>query len=192
MGCSVKWPDSNRNNLVSTGKGTSHQLSGVTCSVSSNANVREDLDRYSSALPFGQCNSSNVHQPERKHSLQTAVPTSNHNLELVHCKEYLTDSRILAGSPQYNSGPEVTHSPGSLQLNAQPACISENPGNDEPPGGRPVCLSSDLTTSPLLQLESQPRSHGSRCIHAGLVSTTRVCQSTVVLDSLLCLSKVKT
>jgi len=91
---------------------------------------------------------------------------------------YLTDGRILARSSQYNSGPGVTHSPGLLQLDTQPSCISENPGNDGPPGGGPVCL-----TSSLLQLESRPRSHGNRCINAGLVSTTRVCQSTVVLDS---------
>ena len=99
----------------------------------------------------------------------------------------ISHSRTLAGSPQYNSGRGVTHSPGSLRLNAQPACISENPGNNGPSGSGPVCLSPDQTTSSLLQLESRPGSHGDRCIHAGLVSTTRVCQSSMVLDSPLSL-----
>ena len=187
LGCSVEWPDLDRRNLVSTGTGPSHQLPGVIGSVSSIASIREDLVRYSSALPFGQCNSSNIHQPERRHSLQTAVPTSNHNLELVHGKEYLCHGRTLAGSLQYNSGRGATHSPGSLRLDAQLACISENSGNSGPFGGGPVCLLPDQTTSSLLQLESRPGSHGDRCIHAELVSTTRVCQSSMVFDSPLSL-----
>ena len=75
MGCSVKQPYSDKKNLVSTGTGASHQLPGVTGSVSSIASIWEDLDGYSSALPFGQCNSSNIHQPEKRHSLQTAAIT---------------------------------------------------------------------------------------------------------------------
>ena len=51
-------------------------------------------------------------------------------------------------------------------------------------------LEVDLFASRLiltLQLESRPGSHGDRCIHAGLVSTTTVCQSSMVLDSPLSL-----
>ena len=45
-------------------------------------------------------------------------------------------------------------------------------------------FASHLTRQlPLLQLESWPRSYADRCIHAGPVSSTTVCQSTVVLDS---------
>jgi len=168
------------NGQTRTGTGASYQLSGVTGSISSIASVWEYLDRYSSALPSGQCNSSNIHQPE---SLQTAVPTSNHNLELVHCKEYFTDSRTLAGSPQYNNKPGVKHSPGITAI----GCVFQ-----ETMAPLEVDLFSSRLTRQLPHIYSWGADPEAMTTDAFMVSTTRICQSTMVFDSPLCLSKVKT
>ena len=187
LGCSAEWPDSDRRSMVSAGTGASHQLPGVASSISSLAGIWEDLDRHSGALPLGQCDGCDIHQPEGGHCLQAAVPVSNHNLELVHCEENHTHSRTPTWSPQYNSGPGVTFSPRPLRLDAQSRNISENPGNDGATEGRPVCLSPDQTTSSILQLESRSGSLGDGCIHAGLVTTAGLCQSTMVFNPSLSL-----
>ena len=173
--------------MVSTGTGASHQLPGIASSICSLAGIREDLDRHSGSLLLGQCDSCHIHQSEGRHCLQSAVPISNHNLELVHCKENHTHSRTPTGSPQYNSRPGITFCPRPLQLDAQSRNISENPGNDGAPGGGLVCLLPDQTASSVLQLESRSRSFRDRCIHAGLVTTVGLCQSTMVFNPLLSL-----
>ena len=111
----------------------------------------------------------------------------NHNLELVHCKEHLTHSGAPTWSPRCNSGPGVMLSPRLLRLDAQSRHFSENQGNDGAPGGGLVCFSPDQTTFPVLQLANRPGSHSDRCIHAGLVTTVGLCQSTMVFDSSLSL-----
>jgi len=172
-----------------SGQGRNRSTTSITWSISSIASVWEDLGRHSSVLSFRQHNGSDLYQSERGHFLQLAVPTSNHTLELVYREEYLTNGRTLAGSPQCNSRPGVMYGPRSLRLDAQSEHISENLG---PPGNGPVCLAPDQATSSLLQLESRPRSHSDRRFLAGLVPTTRVCQSTMVLDSLLSLQSIST
>ena len=173
--------------MVSSRTGASHQLPGIASSLSSLANIWEDLDRYISALPLGQCNGCDIHQPEGRHCLQSAVPISNYDLELVCCEGNHTHSRTPTGSPQYNSRPRVMFSPRPLRLDAQFRNISKNPGNDGAPGGGLVCLSPKQTTSSVLQLESRSRSLSNRCIYAGLVTTVGLCQSTMVLNPLLSL-----
>ena len=111
LGCRIEWPDQDRRHLVSTGTGTSHQLPGAVSSVPSPASIWEDLDRRSGALLLGQRDGSDIHQSQGRHCLQPSVPVSNHNLELVHCKEHLAHSGAPAWSPQCNSESGVTFNP---------------------------------------------------------------------------------
>ena len=191
LGCCAKCPDPNWGYLVSAGTGAPHQLPGAISSIPSLASVRENLGKHGGTLPLGQCDGSNIHKSEGRHSLQTVVPTSNHNLELVCCKEHLAHGGTSAGASQYNSRPGVTLSPRSLRLDAQSRHFSEDPGIDRATGSGFVCLPPDQTTSPILQLETRPGSHSDRCIPPGLVTTAGLCQPTLVFNSSLPLQSEK-
>ena len=175
LGCCAKWPDPNWRYLVSAGTGIPHQLPGAISSISSLASIRENLGKHGGTLLLGQCDGSNIHKSEGKYSLQTVVPTSTHNLELVCCKEHPAHGGTSARAPQYNSRPGVTLSPRSLRLDPQSQHFSEDPGIDRATGSAFVCLLPDQTTSLILQLESRPGSHNDRCIPLGLVTTAVLC-----------------
>ena len=182
LGSSTGWPNSNRRCLVSGGGEPPHQLSGIAGSVSSPPSLREELDGYNSPLPFRQCNCSNLYQSEGRYHLCPAVPVSNNCVDLVRFQEHHTHCRTPPGSPQHDSRSRITDTSGSLRLDAEPECISENKGGDGAPGGGLICFETNQATTPILQLESRSRSSSDGCLHAGLVTTPGLCQSTLVLD----------
>ena len=191
LGCRPERPDPNGRYLVNAGTGTPYQLSGAVSSFSSLASIREDLGKHGGTLPLGQCDGSSIHKSEGRYSLQTAVPTSNHNLELVCCKEHLAHGGTPARASQYNSRSGITLSPRSLRLDAQSRHFSEDPRIDGAPRSGFVCLPSDQTTSPILQLETRPGSHSDRCIPPGLVTTAGLCEPAVVFNPSLPLQSKK-
>ena len=70
--------------MVPRGSNSSHKLPGVACGFPSNQGIWEDLTERNSLTANGQHYSSELHKPERGHSVQSSVPFSNNDLDLVH------------------------------------------------------------------------------------------------------------
>ena len=112
---------------------------------------------------------------------------SHHNVELVHFSEHHIDSGTPPWSPQCDRRPGIAGGQGSLQLDAQPSCVSEDSGEHWSTGGGSVCLLPNKAITILLQLEGRPGSCSHRRIHAGLVSPERFHEPTLMPDQSLSL-----
>ena len=84
------------------------------------------------------------------------------------------------------------HLPGKLntradresgkRLETQPQPVSGNSENMGPFRNRSVCISPDIPTSSLRQLEARSPSHADRCLYHGLADNPRVCLPTICLN----------
>ena len=120
------------------------------------------------------------------------MPTSNNNLDLVCRAKHYSPSRASSRPTELSGRPGVQNSEGSLRLEAEAICVPSNSGSDGPSESGLICITSDKSTSSLLQLETRPRSRGNRCLHAELGSLLGVCQLTVVPDTSLPCQSEKT
>ena len=182
LGSSIEWPNSDGGYLVNTG-GAPHQLSRAAGSLLSSPGICQELDGDSNSFQFGQCNSSDIHQSEGRHRLHSAVSVGSQYLDMVHLEGHHHHSRTPPRSPQYDSRPGITYSPRPLRLDVEPRSVSEDPSEAGATGSGLIRISSDETTSPLLQLEGRPRGNSDRCLHAGLVADSELCQPTMVSNS---------
>ena len=105
-----------------------------------------------------------------------------HHVDLVCLQKHYAQRGAPLKSPQHNSRSQISVNSGSLQLDAEPEGISENERENGPLGSGPVCFSPDQATATILQLKSRSRSSSDRHLHAGLVTTLGLCQSTLVPD----------
>ena len=185
LGSGVEWSVSHRGHMVPRRSNSSHKLPGVACSLPSNQGIWEDLAERNSLTANGQHYSSELHKPERGHSVQSSVPFSDNDLDLVHGEEYHPPSRAPSRSTELTGRRGVQNSEGSLRLEAEPISVPTDRGNNGSTGSGFVCITPDKATSPLLQLEARSRSGGDGCFHAEMVDQSRVYQSPVVPDTSL-------
>ena len=129
--------------MVSRGSISPHKLPGVAGSLLGNQGFREDMAEYDSLTVSGQCHSSELHKPEREHSVENAVPTSNNNLDLVYRMEHYSPSRASSQPTELPGRPRVQNSEGSLQLEAEAICVPSNSGSDGPSGSGLICIMSE-------------------------------------------------
>jgi len=69
----------------------------------SDQGIREDLAELIRLTANGQCYGSELHKSKGGFSVQSPVPTSNNNLDLVYREEYHSPSRAFA-APIKHSG----------------------------------------------------------------------------------------
>ena len=150
-----------------------------------NQGFQEDLAKHHSLAALGKCNSSELHKPERGHSVQGPVRASNINLDLVHTAKHYPGGRAPSWPTERSSRPGVQDHKGSLRLEAETTSIPANSGSPGSSGGGPFCIAPDKSISSFLQLETRPGSGGNRCFHARLDNMPRVCQPSMVFDSSL-------
>ena len=184
-GGSAKWPVPHMRCIVSRGGNSPHKLPGVAGILLGNQGIQEDLVQYNSHAAVRQHNSSELHKPERGHSVKSFVPTSDNDLVLVYRTKYYSPSRAPSWPTEFSSRPRIQDSEGSLQLEVEAISIPSNSGNSGPSGSGPVCITPDEAASPLLQLETRPKSRSNRCLHAELGNLLGICQSSMVPDTSL-------
>ena len=123
--------------------------------------TREGLERQSSIAPSGQYKDGLTYQSQWRYNLSPAVQINHHNVDLVHFSEHYIDSRSPPRSPQCDSRPGIAGGQGSLQLDVQPSCVSEDSGEHGSTGGGSVCFLPDkaITWFPMVLelLEDYPR-----------------------------------
>ena len=132
LGSSVEWSITHRGCMISQGSISPHKLPGVAGSLLGNQGFREDMAEYHSLTASGQCHSSELHKPERGHSVESPVPTSNNNLNLVCRAKHYSPSRASSRPSELSGRPRVQNSEGSLRLEAEAICVPSNSGSDGP------------------------------------------------------------
>ena len=107
LGSSAGWSIPHRGGMVSRGGNSTHKLSGVAGSLPGNQGFREDMAEYHSLTASGQCYSSELHKPERGHSVKSFVPTSDNDLDLVCRAKHYSSSRAPSRPTEFPGRPSV-------------------------------------------------------------------------------------
>ena len=95
--------------------------------------------------------------------------------------EYLTKSTASPRQGECHSGPRIQNNEGQVRLDVEPHSIQQN-SEASGDGNRLICITSDLPTPRLLQLEARPTSHSNGCLSTRLVEHEGICQSPVEFD----------
>ena len=100
---------------------------------------------------------------------------SEGSMVMVPETEYLIEGTTSPRKGECYSGQRVQSNEGQIRLDVEPSSVQQgtvSTGN----GDRPVCISSDLPATTVLQLETGPTSNSDRCIPTGLVEHESVRQ----------------
>ena len=174
--------DTHRGCLVSQRDGHAHQFPGTACSHSSSEDLSKEGLRDLSTLATGQRHSGGIHQQHGGHSVKSADRTGKGTMDVGPGQEPNPGSPTHSRSVQYHSRCRIPNSHGQVRLDALPSNFSDHQESVRPTGCGPICLQTDTSATPLLQLETRSPSGSSGCIPAGLGSTEGVCQPPLVPD----------
>ena len=94
-----------RGDMVGTGGDAPHQLFRTSSCLPGNTMFSEDRGQYNHSSEVEQRDSSHLHQPVGRNSLQTFVPTSTCLLGMVHSEELVSDCRTSSGSAECTGRP---------------------------------------------------------------------------------------
>ena len=168
-----------RRQLVNSGSTKAYQLSGVAGCFPCSQNFCE-YPKGCNPCEAGQHLSSNIYKSEGRYSFSTIIQSGTGNLGMVSTETDNHPSRTLTRSPQRCSGLRIQGDEGPVRLDDQPCGFSANTTIIRPPSNRPICLSTDTTVTPLLQLEAGSGSRGNRCLYSELGSGKGLCQPPLV------------
>ena len=98
--------------MVSTGDDAPHQLFRTSSCLPGSTMFSEDREQYNHSSEVGQRDSSHLHQPVGRNSLQTFVPTSTCLLGMVHSEELVSDCRTSSGSAECPGRPRIQEPEG--------------------------------------------------------------------------------
>ena len=85
-------------------------------------------------------------------------------------------SPASSGERQHGSGLRVQGNEGPLRLDAEQICVQPDSSSLSRSQYRSVCVTPDVPTSPILQLEARSASGSGRCLPTGLERTVGLCQ----------------
>ena len=172
MGSSVNG-NNNGCPVVPGGKGTSHQLPRNYGSNASN----QDVGRHLSPNSDRQHHSSGIYKPPGRDSVPSSSGHYQIPMDVVSGKKYCTESSIPSRSGKYASRQGIKGDERSIRLDAEPSYIRGHTGYNGPSQNRPICVTSDSTTTPVLQLAPRPSGTSNRCPTTRLEWTAGICQS---------------
>ena len=178
---SPMWGHQHGRELVNRRGSPTHQLSGVNGCLPGSQDLCQQPDGID-PLENGQCICSELHQPEGRHTLNSAVQPGSGNMGVVSRETDIIAGRASARNPQHGSRYRIQSNEGSMRLDDQPICIPTNPAGNGSLPNRPICITTDQTTDSVLQLETRPRGRGNRCLHTELGTSEGLCQPSLVSD----------
>ena len=108
------WGHNYRGDMVGTGDNALHQLFGTSSCLPGSTMFSTDRERYNHSSEVGQRDSSHLHRPVGRNSLQTFVPTSTCLLGMVHSEEFVSDCRTSSGSAECTGRPRIQKSEGLM------------------------------------------------------------------------------
>ena len=157
--------------MVTPGTVTSHKLPGTSSSNLGDSDICQGQVRDTGNLEDGQHYSSCVHQQERRDCIPCSIRTSKEPVAMVHREKHPHSSSKFTRVNELHSRPRVESPPRQVRLEAGSYHLLED---SSPPGTSihsPVCKSPVSSAAIVCQLETQPFSHGNRCLLHGLQSS---------------------
>ena len=169
--------------MVNRREADAHQCTGTSGSVSGTEDPRQGQVSCGCFDSDRQHFSESLHQSFRGDTFPSAEINCSSTVEMMPGSVYFPNSRASPRQEQSSCRRRIQSSERLLRLDDSPRDIRLNTSRDGSSRCGSVCFSSDLPTTLLLQLElgSSGRSH--RCLHSGLESTPRLCESSLVLTS---------
>ena len=166
--------------MVKKGSSPSHKLPGASGSFSSSEILHEGDGKPGCSSEKRQHHSPDLHQQDGRGTLTPVMLASIGDVELVPEEKHLDDGRTSPRGEEPGSRFRVQDYQGQVRLDAESSGLQQVEPGDGAPRNRSVCLPFDTSGASIFQLETRPGGNGSRCIHSGLGSETRLCQSTMV------------
>ena len=172
----------NRRALVERGAEPPHKLPRTLGSLPGSEMLRQRQEKHHHTTEDGQHHCNSIHKQARRNSISTSEPAHKRSLAVVHGERYISESTTSPRYSKYHSRCRVPEYGGQNRLEVVPPSLQDDQPGARPTGSGPICLETDITATRLCQLETRSRSDCAGCIHNGLVSMERVCQSTMELD----------
>ena len=179
LGCPTSGvPD--RGAMVNRRETDAYQCVGAAGSISCPKDFCQRQITFECASSNGQYVSQSLHKPFGGYTLPSVELTGSSDVEMVPGSPHFPYSRAPARQGESDSRRGIQGSERSLRLDDTSKSFFPDTASDGPPRGGPFCISPDTPTTTFFQLEtgSPGRSHG--CIHSGLESISRICESSVV------------
>ena len=159
-----------------------HQLPGAAGSHTGSEDIPEGCLRNISAPSTGQCYSSGLHQQYGGHRVEPADNTGQGIVDMGFGQGHWPASSTHSRGVQHDCRHRISNSQRSLRLDALSSYFSNNQGSLRTTGCGPVCIQTDSSTIPLLQLETRSSGGGSGCIPERLGTAEEVCKPAMVFD----------
>ena len=159
-----------------TGKTLAYQLLGDPSSQPGCPNLREESPKHVGLTAIRQHNSSSLYKPPWRHSVPPSNRIGEGTMVMVPETENLFEGTAPSREGECSSRSGVPSNEGQIRLDVEPSDI-QSVEEMAPDRYRSVCLTTDQSTTTILQLETRPVSHSDGCICTGLVKYQGICKS---------------
>ena len=181
MGCSMSEP-TDRRSMVPGRMQDAYKLSGVIGCYTSSPHIPEEQNQDVSPPGVGQYHSSGLYQQPGRDGLQGIGRPSKKSMDVVFREKHSHYSSTPARCTKPDCRCGVSDGGGSVRLEAESSPVQEDYQSLWSNRSGPICISSDRTVPSLFQLAARSICSGNRCLPAGLVSDTGLCQPTLEYD----------
>ena len=165
-----------RGTLVSPGEEPTYQLPGAPGSYSSAADLCKERERGLSSAENRQHGSSCLYQQSRGNSVEGTSLPHQKTLDVVPGEEYSHTGTAPPRCHESNSRCRIESNEGSVRLEIGSTGIPEDQQCLRTTGSGSLCIPTDQSVPPLLQLAARSISRGHGCILPELGGNEGVCQ----------------
>ena len=164
--------------LVSAGKQTSHQFSGIESSFASPKSLRTPLPQSGSPGCYGQYHRGSLHQQRRRHAFGVPMCPPVETPILVQSQGSLSESTAHRGPAQCDSRQTVPSPSGhSNGMVPSPGSIQSDLSQVAPSQTGPVCDKVQLQATPVCVPSPRSQDMGCGCLKPILGQSGSVCLS---------------
>ena len=181
VGCSMPEP-TDRRSMVSNRMSDAYKLPRTAGSYICNTHIPEKQKQGVSPPESGQHYNCGIHQQSGRHSLQGLGGLGQESMDVVPGTEHPHHSATPARCAKRDCRCGVTDNEGSIRLATEPCPVQQDCQALGSNSNGPICISTDHSVPTLFQLAARSLRSGNKCLPAGLVSYTGLCQPTLEYD----------
>ena len=180
-GCNLSEPTDQRS-MVPVTVQYAYKLSGTIGRDTGSPHISEEQKQNVRTPQSGQHHSSGLHQQSWRNSLHGVGRLGQESVDVVFGEKHSHHSTTPTRGTELYSQCGVSDNAGPVGMATEPGPVQQDCEPVWPCRSGHVCLSSDNTVPSLFQLAARSLCSSNRCLSAGLVSDTRVCQPTLEYD----------
>ena len=164
------------------GEKTTYQLSRAACRVVCNQNIHKDQRMCTCETHDGQCNRSCIYKQDGGYPFTCFGQCSNCPVGVVSRESIDSVSSTPPGNTKCTSRPGIKSFNRFKRLETESQPVSSNCENMGPIRDRSICISADIPTSSVCQLEARSPGHTDRCLCNELADHSGICLPTICLN----------